>query len=89
MSNINDAPADDLDSFVERPGDASKHTLYILMEQDTGTRRHFEVPLGQGRDHLPKVMQQVAGLERIARCPSMSASPGKGEIQGATEVASE
>ena len=31
-------------------------------------------------------MKQVSGLARTARGPSMSASPGKVEIQGVTEV---
>jgi hypothetical protein len=34
-------------------------------------------------------MQQVSGLARTARGPSMSAGPGKVEIQGVTEVAGE
>jgi hypothetical protein len=34
-------------------------------------------------------MQQVSGLARTARGPSMSAGPGKVEVQGVTEVAGE
>ena len=34
-------------------------------------------------------MQRVSGLARTARGPSMSAAPGKVEVQGVTEIAGE
>lgn len=62
---------------------------YMFVERDTGARHHFEVPLVRAWEIYRDAMQQVSGLARTARGPSMSASPGKIEIQGVTEVAGE
>lgn len=62
---------------------------YLFVERDTGARHHFEVPLVRAWEIYRDAMQQVSGLARTARGPSMSASPGKVEIQGVTEVGGE
>lgn len=62
---------------------------YMFVERDTGARHYFEVPLVRAWEIYREAMQQVSGLARTARGPSMSASPGKVEIQGVTEVAGE
>jgi L-lysine 2,3-aminomutase len=62
---------------------------YMFVERDTGARHHFEVPLYQAWQIYRAAMQQVSGLGRTARGPSMSAQPGKVEIQGVTEVQGE
>jgi len=62
---------------------------YMFVERDTGARQHFEVPLVRGWEIYQKAMQQVSGLARTARGPSMSAKPGKVEIQGVTEIRGE
>ena len=59
---------------------------YMFVERDTGARRYFEVPLVQAWEIYREAMQQVSGIARTARGPSMSAHPGKVEIQGVTEV---
>jgi KamA family protein len=59
---------------------------YMFVERDTGARRYFEVPLAKAAGIYRKAMQQVSGLGRTARGPSMSAGPGKVEIQGVTEI---
>ncbi|MGD8558623.1 MAG: lysine 2,3-aminomutase [Gammaproteobacteria bacterium] len=59
---------------------------YMFVERDTGARRYFEVPLAKAWEIYREAMQQVSGLGRTARGPSMSAGPGKVEIQGVTEV---
>ncbi len=66
-----------------------KHLAYMFVERDTGARHHFEVPLVRGWELHRKAMQQVSGLARTARGPSMSAKPGKVEIQGVTEIRGE
>jgi KamA family protein len=60
---------------------------YMFIERDTGARHYFEVPLAQAWSIYREAMQQVSGLARTARGPSMSAGPGKVEVQGITEVA--
>ena len=62
---------------------------YMFVERDTGARNYFEVPLLRAWEIYREAMQQVSGLARTARGPSMSASPGKVEIQGVAEIAGE
>jgi len=62
---------------------------YMFVERDTGTRRYFEVPLYKAWKIYQKSIQQVSGLARTVRGPSMSAAPGKIEIQGVTEIRGE
>ncbi len=59
---------------------------YLFAERDTGARAYFEVPLARAWQVYREAMQQVSGLGRTARGPSMSASPGQVEIQGVTEI---
>jgi KamA family protein len=62
---------------------------YMFVERDTGARHYFEVPLARAYDIYREAMKQVSGLGRTARGPSMSAGPGKVEIQGITEIQGE
>lgn len=62
---------------------------YMFVERDTGAKRYFEVPLVRAWSIYRDAMQQVSGLARTARGPSMSAGPGKVEIQGVSEIAGE
>jgi KamA family protein len=62
---------------------------YMFVERDTGARRYFELPLQRAWQIYRDAIQQVSGLGRTARGPSMSAMPGKVEIQGVTEIAGE
>ncbi|MDR9437376.1 MAG: lysine 2,3-aminomutase, partial [Thiohalophilus sp.] len=59
---------------------------YMFVERDTGAKQYFEVPLARAWAIYREAMQQVSGLGRTARGPSMSAGPGKVEIQGVTEI---
>ncbi len=59
---------------------------YMFVERDTGARGYFEVPLERAWEIYRQAMQKVSGLARTARGPSMSASPGKVEVQGVTEI---
>jgi KamA family protein len=62
---------------------------YMFVERDTGAKAYFEVPLAKAWNIYRDAMQQVSGLGRTARGPSMSAGPGKVEIQGVTEIQGE
>ncbi|MBR0567884.1 lysine 2,3-aminomutase [Azoarcus sp. L1K30] len=59
---------------------------YFFVERDTGARNYFEVPLARAWEIYRGAIQQVSGLARTARGPSMSASPGKVEVQGVSEI---
>lgn len=62
---------------------------YMFVERDTGSKRYFEVPLVRAYEIYREAMQQVSGLGRTARGPSMSAGPGKVEIQSIMEFKGE
>lgn len=62
---------------------------YMFVERDTGAKRYFDVPLARAYEVYRQAIQQVSGLARTARGPSMSAGPGKVEIQGVMELQGE
>jgi L-lysine 2,3-aminomutase len=62
---------------------------YMFVERDTGARAYFEVPLARAWDIFQTAYQQVSGLARTVRGPSMSATPGKVHILGVTEIGKE
>ena len=62
---------------------------YMFVERDTGAKRYFEVPLYRCWEIFRDAYKQVSGLARTVRGPSMSAGPGKVEVQGVSEVAGE
>lgn len=62
---------------------------YMFVERDTGARRYFELPLFRTWEIYRGAIQNVSGLGRTARGPSMSADPGKVEIQGIAEIRGE
>lgn len=62
---------------------------YMFVERDTGAKHYFEVPLARAYEIYRDAVQRVSGLARTVRGPSMSAGPGKVEIQGVTEIGGE
>lgn len=62
---------------------------YMFIERDTGPKNYFEVPLVRAWNIFREAYQQVSGLARTVRGPSMSAFPGKVAIDGVAEIAGE
>lgn len=62
---------------------------YMFVERDTGARHYFEVPLARVWELYREAYSQVSGLSRTVRGPSMSATPGKVEVQGVAEIGGE
>jgi KamA family protein len=62
---------------------------YMFVERDTGAKRYFEMPLYRTWEIFRDAYKQVSGLARTVRGPSMSAGPGKVEVQGVTEIMGE
>ncbi len=62
---------------------------YMFVERDTGAKRYFEVPLYKAWEIYRDAVTQVSGLSRTVRGPSMSAAPGKVEVQGVSEIKGE
>ncbi len=85
LNNINNN-ADDWSHMWKEQVKLGIIPYYMFVERDTGAKRYFEVPLARAWDVYREAMKNVSGLGRTARGPSMSADPGKVEIQGVTEI---
>ncbi|MGR8949497.1 MAG: KamA family radical SAM protein [Gammaproteobacteria bacterium] len=85
LRHINDN-ADDWAQMWSREVALGIYPYYMFVERDTGAKAYFELPLEETWLIYRDAMQQVSGLARTARGPSMSAGPGKVEIQGVTEI---
>ncbi len=59
---------------------------YMFVARDTGSKAFFEVPLERAWDIFRKAYSGVSGVCRTVRGPSMSASPGKVQVMGVSEV---
>jgi KamA family protein len=88
LAHINDN-ADDWSRLWREQVNLGIAPYYMFVERDTGARNYFEVPLARALRIYRDAIQQVSGLGRSARGPSMSADPGKVEVQGVTEIAGE
>ena len=62
---------------------------YMFVERDTGPKGYFAVPLVRAWEIFRDAYQQVSGLARTVRGPSMSAFPGKVLVDGVANVAGE
>jgi KamA family protein len=62
---------------------------YMFVERNTGPKDYFEVPLLRAWEIFRAAYQQVSGLARTVRGPSMSAFPGKVLVDGVAEVRGE
>lgn len=59
---------------------------YMFVERDTGPQDYFAVPLARAYDIFRTAYQNVSGLARTVRGPSMSATPGKVCVDGVVEL---
>lgn len=62
---------------------------YMFVERETGANHYFELPLVRAYEIFQKTVQQVSGLGRTGRGPSMSALPGKVTIDGIADIKGE
>jgi L-lysine 2,3-aminomutase len=59
---------------------------YMFVERDTGAKHYFDLPLVETWRIFQKAYQQVSGVCRTVRGPSMSCTPGKVQILGVSRV---
>lgn len=59
---------------------------YMFVVRDTGAQHYFGIPLIQAQKIFRDAYKQVSGLARTVRGPSMSATPGKVQILGVSEL---
>lgn len=88
IKHINDDPAVWIKMWKEQVK-LGLVPYYMFVERDTGSKRYFEVPLARTYEIYRQAITQVSGVARTARGPSMSAGPGKVEIQGVMQVNAE
>lgn len=62
---------------------------YMFVERDTGAKHYFSIPLERAHTIFQQAVQQVSGVARTVRGPSMSAFPGKVRIDGTATVGGE
>lgn len=62
---------------------------YMFMARDTGAQDYFGVNMKDSLDIFRGAYQQVSGICRTVRGPSMSAGPGKVQVAGITEINNE
>ena len=62
---------------------------YMFIARDTGAKHYFELPLEQCWNIFRMAYQQVSGICRTVRGPSMSANPGKIQVLGVGEIKGE
>ncbi|CAD6523662.1 Lysine 2,3-aminomutase related protein [metagenome] len=62
---------------------------YMFVVRDTGAQHYFGISLIEAQKIFRDAYKKVTGLARTVRGPSMSATPGKVQILGITEVNNE
>ncbi|MBF0288270.1 MAG: lysine 2,3-aminomutase [SAR324 cluster bacterium] len=62
---------------------------YMFVVRDTGAQHHFGIPLIEALSIFKMAYQQVSGLARTVRGPSMSTTPGKIHLLGVQEIKGE
>ncbi len=88
LRKINDYP----EAWIEmwrKQVDLSCIPYYMFVARDTGSKYFFEVPLEKCWQIFRNAYSKVSGTCRTVRGPSMSAYPGKIQIQGIMEIGSE
>jgi len=59
---------------------------YMFVVRDTGAQHYFGVPLVKAYEIFRTAYKQVSGLGRTVRGPSMSATPGKVQVDGISQI---
>ncbi len=59
---------------------------YLFVARDTGAQHYFAVPIVKAWDIFRNAYQQVSGVCRTVRGPSMSCTPGKVQVLGVVEI---
>ena len=88
LAHINDDP-DDWARLWRQQVRLGIVPYYMFVERDTGAHHYYKVPLVRAWEIHREAVQQLSGLARTGRGPSMSAGPGKVEVTGVAEVGGE
>lgn len=85
MRNIN-ADAETWATMWRKQVNLNCIPYYMFVARDTGAQHYFKVPLTEAWQIFQKAYQQVSGVCRTVRGPSMSATPGKVQMLGVSEI---
>lgn len=88
LKHINDNPEVWAEMW-RRQVDLGCIPYYMFVARDTGARQYFELPLEKCWEVFRKAYNQVSGICRTVRGPSMSDDPGKIQIVGVSEIKGE
>ncbi len=88
IKNVND-DADVWSDMWEKQVQLGLIPYYMFVERNTGAKEYFETPLYKVFEIYKEAFKQVSGLNRTARGPVMSATPGKIMIDGIAEIGGE
>ena len=85
LANINDN-ADLWSEMWRRQVQLGCIPYYMFAVRDTGAQHYFGVPLVRAHDIFQNAYKKVSGLGRTVRGPSMSATPGKVQVDGISVI---
>ncbi|EAY29690.1 KamA family radical SAM protein [Microscilla marina] len=85
MKNINDS-AEAWAYMWRKQVDLGCVPYYMFLARDTGAQDYFAIELDRAWQIFQQSYQQVSGVCRTVRGPSMSAGPGKVQVLGITEI---
>lgn len=85
MRHIN-ADADTWATMWRRQVDLGMIPYYMFLARDTGAQHYFAVPMVEAWEIFREAYQQVSGICRTVRGPSASATPGKIQVLGVSEI---
>lgn len=88
MKHINDRAADWKEMWLEQVK-LGCIPYYMFVARDTGAQDYFAVELERIWQIYQQAYQQVSGIARTVRGPSMSTDPGKVQILGMNEIKGE
>ncbi len=85
LKNINDK-AEIWSAMWRKQVDMNMIPYYMFVARDTGSKAFFELPLEKCWKIFRDAYSHVSGVCRTVRGPSMSASPGKIQVLGISEI---
>ena len=85
LTNIND-DADMWARMWQKQVELGCIPYYMFVVRDTGAQHYFGVSLVKAHEIFQQAIQKVSGLARTVRGPSMSATPGKVQVDGVAEI---
>jgi KamA family protein len=85
LTNIND-DADMWAQMWQKQVELGCIPYYMFVVRDTGAQHYFGVSLVKAHEIFQQAIQKVSGLARTVRGPSMSATPGKIQVDGVAEI---